>query len=65
MSGRMVTNHLQLPSLCKECGERNYYWLDGTYGCKNGHVIAHRNIEKEYSSWWWGPPHQPSGASRQ
>jgi len=41
-----------LPVLCKKCGERNYYWLDKTYGCKNGHIIAKiEEPEEEYSPW--------------
>ena len=51
-SVKLVKNHLMLPVLCKKCGERNYYWLDKTYGCKNGHIIAKiEEPEEEYSPW--------------
>ena len=53
MSPKLLTNHLLLPGTCRKCGKRNYYWLDGTYGCENGHIYARHDPSLDYSQWEW------------
>jgi len=48
-----IKNHLFLPHRCKKCGEKNEYWLDGTFGCINGHIVASK-LDKEFSLYYWG-----------
>ena len=43
MRVKSLFNHLTLPSKCSICGEKNEYWCDETFGCKNGHIIAFKD----------------------
>ena len=44
MKVRFLDKHTTLPSVCSICGEKNEYWVDETFGCKKGHIVAFRNV---------------------
>jgi len=44
MTKKKLVKHFELlPRRCKLCFQPNEIWLDGTYGCQNGHVYAHED----------------------
>ena len=49
MSETSIEPHAKFPTFCSECGRRNQYWVDGTYGCSAGHIYAYTND----SIIWW------------
>lgn len=51
---KVLMNHLELPSKCF-CGDKLEYWVDGTYGCKKGHVIARMRNTWLGPEWFWVP----------
>ena len=61
---RMLENHLQLPSSCPFCEKRCYYWLDNTYGCEEGHVVAYSKESWLFGIvWFWIDPQSSEGTS--
>jgi len=62
---RILENHLQLPSNCPFCGKKCYYWVDQTYGCEDGHIIAYTRDSALFGTvWFWVDPQSSTGSAK-
>lgn len=65
-ASNVLRSHLELPSTCPFCGKKCSYWVDGTYGCEDGHVVAYSKETGLWGTvWFWIDPRLSTPKSSQ